>query len=237
MRLPRRLQSPHYCPLPRPYQPGQQALRQPVRPRIQFQHSFTPRRPLVDRSGAPRHTITVARTLPYAPQPLYCLISDVDSYATYLPFVVQSTVTGRHPATRMPTTADLRVGFPPLDGRFNGAVVRCLEPGIVEVDAHDGSGGGGGGGNGGGGVLERLQTQWEIKPVAGHGAKTSTALGSVVGLSIHVVWKNQDLERLTYALLPRVVRALVDAFERKANVVFEGTGGEKDWEWGREREW
>ena len=131
----------------------------------------------------------------------------------------------------MPITADLRVGFPPLDGRFNDAVVRCMEPGIVEVDAHDGSGGsGGGGGNGGGGVYERLQMQWEIKPVAGHGAKTSTALGSVVGLSIHVVWKNQDLERLTYALLPRVVRALVDAFERKAEEVFEGTGKEKEWE-------
>ena len=144
----------------------------------------------------------------------------------------------------MPTTADLRVGFPPLDGHFSGAVVRCLEQGIIEVDAHDGSGGGGGGGgsggrggNGGGGVYERLQMQWEIKPVAGHGAKTCTALGSVVSLSIPVVWKNRDLERLTYALLPRVVRTLVDAFERKAGVVFEGTGKEKEWERVQEREW
>ena len=165
----------------------------------------------------PCRAISASRTLPYGAEALYKLIADIDSYASFLPYVLASTVLTRHPQTGAPLTADLRIGFPPFDETFRSAVT-CTEPSLVEATSSPGSS-----------VFDALRTRWEIRPMvpalaasaAADSDSDSDASSSVVDLRIEVGFKSRMYEVLAQAVIPKVAAEMIDAFEKRAREVLE----------------
>jgi len=62
--------------------------------------------------------LRATRTLPFAPAPLFEVVSSVESYSEFLPFLTASTVTARDPTTGYPTRAFLTVGYGPFSETF-----------------------------------------------------------------------------------------------------------------------
>ncbi|KAF8438739.1 hypothetical protein BGX38DRAFT_1070394, partial [Terfezia claveryi] len=148
-------------------------------------------------------SISATRTLPYTPTALYRIISDIDAYSSFLPYVLDSKVVERHPITSSPTYADLRIGFTPIDETFRSKVT-CEEPSVVEADAS------------GNGIFETLKTRWEIYPAAGLAVPNGEAAGSVVALKIDFGFSNPLYAALTQAVVPKVATLMIDAFEKRA---------------------
>ena len=164
-------------------------------------------------SRPPCQAISASRTLPYGAEALYKLISDIDSYSSFLPYVLASTVLTRHPQTGAPLTADLRIGFPPFDETFRSAVT-CTEPSLVEATSSPGSP-----------VFDALRTRWEIRPATPLPPPSAPPAASVVDLRIEVGFKSRMYEVLAQAVIPKVAGEMIDAFEKRAGEVLGTQGG------------
>lgn len=151
--------------------------------------------------GSTPGVFSATRTLPYPSPSLYKLISDIDSYHTFIPYCINSTVTKRSPPPQSsPVEADLRVGFSGFDETFRSRV-KCTAPSTVEADASDGE------------LFQKLSTRWEIHPRSGSDKE------STVSLKIEFGFNNPVYAALTQAVAPKVAGKLIDAFERRAREV------------------
>ncbi|KAL9069100.1 MAG: hypothetical protein Q9161_005747 [Pseudevernia consocians] len=103
----------------------------PSRPTRTFSHNpFTP-----------LQTYTASRILPYHAPPLYNLIADIAAYPDFLPYCISSTVTSLSAPDpthkkQWPRTADLRIGYGPINELFRSAVY-CLPHTVLEAVAGD----------------------------------------------------------------------------------------------------
>src|SRR3546814_18210045 len=70
------------------------------------------------------------RELPYSPDQMFDLVSDIGSYAQFLPWVVGVRIRSR---TAQEILADLLVGFGPLRDKFTSSVP-LARPGSIEVE-------------------------------------------------------------------------------------------------------
>ncbi|KAI5811524.1 polyketide cyclase/dehydrase and lipid transporter [Peziza echinospora] len=151
-------------------------------------------------------TISATRHLPYPRSALYTLISDIDSYTHFLPYCLSSTVLTRDPATSLPTSADLRIGFAAFDETFRSKVT-CVAPVSVEADAS------------GSALFEKLKTRWEVVE-EGAGEATS----STVSLHIEFGFTNPLYAALSQAVVPKLAGTMIDAFEKRAEDVLGRKG-------------
>ncbi|KAF2480548.1 hypothetical protein BDY17DRAFT_318225 [Neohortaea acidophila] len=179
-------------------------------------------------------TISATRTLPYATSAIYAVISDVNSYATYYPFCTESRVTKysrptAHDGKKYPEEAKLVIGFGDAASEAFYSRVYCVPERIVEavsgeaestipaeeIGHHDvrpsaedrtrvGS------------VLEHLSTRWTLRALERE--KTE------VSLRIEVKFANPVYAALSQAAVPKVAEKLIEAFERRLEVVAEGRG-------------
>src|SRR3546814_13687580 len=69
------------------------------------------------------------RELPYSPDQMFDLVSDIGSYAQFLPWVVGVRIRSR---TEQEILADLLVGFGPLREKFTSRVT-LDRPGSIEI--------------------------------------------------------------------------------------------------------
>ncbi|MEM7570649.1 MAG: type II toxin-antitoxin system RatA family toxin, partial [Pseudomonadota bacterium] len=76
----------------------------------------------------PRHR--ERKRLPYTPQQLFDLVSDIETYPSFLPWCVGARVTER---TDNMVTADLVIGFKMFRERFRSQVT-LSRPGHIHVD-------------------------------------------------------------------------------------------------------
>ncbi|KAH8423066.1 ubiquinone-binding COQ10-like protein [Aspergillus melleus] len=181
--------------------------------------------------------LTATRTLPYAPASLFRVISSVESYADFLPFLSASTVTHRDPQTGYPTRAFLTVGYGPISETFTSKVDCDESRWVVEarsgakfgVDSKDGqspteitqgqSQGQSGGLFGGifpganEGIFEYLSTRWELVPEAGEQRQTT------VRLRIEFEFKSQLHAAMMKAVEHQMATAMIDAFEQRIREV------------------
>ncbi|KAJ5682037.1 Cyclase/dehydrase [Penicillium maclennaniae] len=81
----------------------------------------------------PKRVLTATRTLPFSPALLFKVISSVESYSQFLPFLTASTVTARDPNSGYPTQAFLTVGYGPLSETFTSRVDCDSAKGVVEA--------------------------------------------------------------------------------------------------------
>ncbi|KAH8733292.1 dehydrase and lipid transport-domain-containing protein [Ilyonectria robusta] len=163
-------------------------------------------------SSPTTQSLTATRRLPYAPAPLYDLISDIDSYVQFVPYCSRSRVTqwsdpdaaGR----RWPTLADLHVGWGGFDEVFTSRL-RCV-PG-VSVEAVSGSTQPGGGGPDASAVFRSLVTRWSVKELA-----SLPSPSTEVHLAIDFQFTNPLYAAVSAAVSDKVAGLMIEAFEKQA---------------------
>lgn len=141
----------------------------------------------------PKHS--EIRPLPYTPDQMFTLVTDVGSYQDFLPWVVATRVRSDS-ETEM--VADLIVGFGPLRETFTSRVVKS-RPGAVDVDYVDGP-------------LKYLHNHWRFRP-DGKG-------GSLVEFSVDFAFRSRTFEALAGRVFGEAVRRMVSAFEARAKVLY-----------------
>ncbi|KAL4973186.1 hypothetical protein BDW66DRAFT_142726 [Aspergillus desertorum] len=179
--------------------------------------------------------LTASRTLPYPPSPLFNVISSVESYAEFLPFLAASTVTARDPETRYPTQAYLTVGYGPLSETFTSKVDCDRERWVVEAqsgnrfvqeqrDSNNKRSTPGLGALAGltgfpgadEGIFEYLSTRWELIPeAASEGKEASTT----VKLEIRFEFKSQLYASMMSAVEGQMAGIMIEAFEKRIREV------------------
>lgn len=105
------------------------------------------KRPFITLPSAPSQTLQATRILPYPSPALYAIISDIDAYASFLPYCKSSKITSTSSAapiperdpekegtkqTTYPATADLTVGWGGVEETFTSKLL-CAPPYTVEA--------------------------------------------------------------------------------------------------------
>ncbi|KAL2808178.1 hypothetical protein BJX63DRAFT_410016 [Aspergillus granulosus] len=211
-----------------------------------FLSSFIPSPPTPNNnSNGNSRILTATRSLPYAPPPLFRVISSVESYADFLPFLTASTVTARDPETNYPTRAYLTIGYGPLSETFTSKVDCDPANWVVEARSGErfkdvaGAGSGAGAGGGGGlssglgalagfagfpgadeGIFEYLSTRWELVPEEGSsGTGPGGQPRTTVKLEIRFEFKNQLYAKMMGAVEGQMAGIMIEAFEKRIREV------------------
>lgn len=146
----------------------------------------------------PRHSET--RHLPYSPDQLYDLVTDVARYGEFLPWV--SAVRVRSDSeTEM--VADLVVGFKAIREKFTSRVEK-KRPERVHVDYVDGP-------------LKYLHNDWAFRP-DGKG-------GTFVDFAVDFAFRSALFEALAGQMFDRALRKMIGAFEERAAVLYGAGAG------------
>ncbi|KAJ6187257.1 hypothetical protein N7519_002165 [Penicillium mononematosum] len=198
--------------------------------------SFLPSSNNNNNNNSPHRVLTATRTLPYNPALLYKVISSVEAYSQFLPFLTASTVTARDPETGYPTQAFLTVGYGPLSETFTSRVICDVEKLTVEAksganyakEVQDGRAGKSSSSSGlsgffpgaNEGLFEYLSTRWELVPVS-PGAQGGPL--TKVNLEVRFEFRSQMHATLMSAVEGQMAGVMIEAFEKRIREV-EGKG-------------
>ncbi|CAI4210459.1 unnamed protein product [Parascedosporium putredinis] len=157
-------------------------------------------------SPAPQ-VLTASRLLPYPTGPLYDIISDVDSYASFVPFCSSSAS----------PTATLRVGWGGFQDSFTsrldcvpGSVVEAVSGSAARLIADPGRRLS----TGNSAVLKSLSTRWTLEPRTVAGAE-----GAEVNLTIRFEFANPLYAAVSSAVSETVAAKMIEAFESHARKI------------------
>ncbi|KAH0493743.1 hypothetical protein TgHK011_000395 [Trichoderma gracile] len=173
------------------------------------------RRAFISLPGSSPQSLVATRTLPYAREPLYELIADVDSYASFVPYCSRSRVTQWSPpdasGRRWPALADLHVGWGGFDEVFTSRL-RCV-PG-VSVEARSGGSAGDGPAKDASSVFKTLETLWSLTPVTRQSATTPS---TEVRLTITFEFVNPLYAAVSAAVSDKMAALMIEAFEKRVH--------------------
>ncbi|MEM1021152.1 MAG: type II toxin-antitoxin system RatA family toxin [Pseudomonadota bacterium] len=141
----------------------------------------------------PRHR--ERKRLPYTPQQLFDLVSDIETYPQFLPWCVGARITDK---TDHMVTADLVIGFKMFRERFRSQVT-LSRPGHIHVDYVRGP-------------LKYLHNDWKFHPEEDG--------GTTIDFWVDFEFKNRLFERMVGGLFSEAVRRMVSAFEKRAHVLY-----------------
>ncbi len=169
-------------------------------------------------SASTTQHLTATRTLPYPIPALYTLISDVDSYSSFVPYCSTSKVTQwskpdpEHDDRRWPTQADLHVGWGGFNEVFTSRL-RCVPNVSVEAVS-------GGPQEAASAVFRSLVTRWSLREATrpSH-SQTSSATASPateVHLSLKYEFANPLYAAVSAAVSDKVAGMMIEAFEQRA---------------------
>ncbi|KAI1911180.1 Coenzyme Q-binding protein coq10, mitochondrial [Ophidiomyces ophidiicola] len=169
--------------------------------------SFTPQ-----FSAPPPRSLSASRTLSFPPLPLFRMISAVESYRDFLPFLTASTVTARDRTTGYPTQAYLTVGYGPLSETFHSKV-ECDESKWT-VGARSGEIAFQRKGEEGkdGGLFEYLDTIWKLEPLEGRAVGMEM---TKVNLSVNFRFRNAMHAAMMSAVENQVAGLMIESFEKR----------------------
>ncbi len=141
----------------------------------------------------PKHHET--RALPYAPEQMYAMVSDVARYPEFLPWV--SAIRVRSDSETL-MVADMIVGFKGLRETFTSRVTK-QRPSSIHVDYLDGP-------------LKYLKNDWSFRPDGKDGC--------LVDFSVDFAFKNRVFEMLAGQVFDRALRKMIGAFEARAAALY-----------------
>ncbi|HKR16680.1 type II toxin-antitoxin system RatA family toxin [Rhizorhapis sp.] len=141
----------------------------------------------------PHHSET--RHLPYTPEQMFDLVSDVKRYPEFLPWVSAVRVRSNNDSEMV---ADLIVGFKALRESFTSRVHK-VRPTEVDVDYVEGP-------------LKHLHNHWRFRP-DGKG-------GSFVEFSVDFSFKSHLFEMLAGQMFDKALRKMIGAFETRADELY-----------------
>jgi coenzyme Q-binding protein COQ10 len=141
----------------------------------------------------PRHTET--RHLPYSPEQMFDLVSDVKHYADFLPWVAATRIRSD---SEHEMIADLVVGFKSLKETFTSRAIKDRPRGI-KIDYVEGP-------------LKYLHNNWTFEP-DGKG-------GTNIGFCVDFAFKSRIFETLAGQMFDRALRRMIGAFETRAHELY-----------------
>jgi coenzyme Q-binding protein COQ10 len=160
-------------------------------------------------------TLRATRTLPFPPSPLYEIISSVESYAEFLPFLAASTVTARDPQSGYPSQAFLTVGYGPFKETFTSRVTCDRSQWVVEARSGGGVGDDGRPVPGGDeGLFNHLSTKWQLVPETQQ-QNVGDQVTTQVQLEIRFRFQNAMHTAMMGAVEDKVAAVMIEAFERR----------------------
>lgn len=186
-------------------------------------------------NNSPKRVLTATRTLPNSPAVLFKVISSVESYSQFLPFLTASTVTARDPETGHPTQAFLTVGYGPLSETFTSKVDCDPVKGTVEArsgarfsNGPAGQNSGDSNASNGGlsaffpganeGIFEYLSTRWELAPLTP--ADAAGGPSTKVHLEVRFEFRNQMHAALMSAMEGQMASVMIEAFEKRIRELY-----------------
>lgn len=141
----------------------------------------------------PHHSET--RHLPYTPEQMYDLVTDVSRYPEFLPWVTAVRV---RVDTETEMVADLIVGFKALRESFTSRVHK-VRPSEVDVDYLEGP-------------LKHLHNHWRFRP--------DRKGGCYVEFSVDFAFKSHLFEMLAGQMFDKALRKMIGAFETRADALY-----------------
>ncbi|KAI1006543.1 hypothetical protein K3495_g1677 [Podosphaera aphanis] len=112
------------------------ALYRSLRPTQAWKFRCSTRRSFLSLPGSDPQCFTATRILPYNSHHVYDLISDIDSYASFVPYCQYSKVTKRSlpdkDGRRWPSEADMTIGWGGFEETFTSRLF-CVPGSIVEA--------------------------------------------------------------------------------------------------------
>lgn len=145
----------------------------------------------------PKHNET--RQLPYTPDQMFDLVSDVARYPEFLPWVSAIRVRSDDGAEMV---ADMIVGFKGLKETFTSRVHKH-RPDHVRVDYLDGP-------------LKHLHNEWAFRD-DGKG-------GTLVDFEVEFEFKSRLFEMLAGQMFDKALRKMIGAFETRAAELYAPSG-------------
>ena len=230
-------------------------LRRTCSPRLQnFRQVELYRRGFLSLLGSEVITLNESRILPYNSASIYTLISDVDRYASFIPYCQESRVTRwSEPDIRgkiWPEQADLKVGWGGFEETFTSKL-NCVPDTIVEAL----------GGDAVSAVSKQqlpnrssrletpampnnifkwLSTKWTVKPLHHKPLSRNPTTREMVQndrdltevhLAIEFQFANPIYGSLSKAVTPKLAEVMIEAFERRAKLLLDtpkARGGHND---------
>ena len=136
------------------------------------------------------------RIVPYPAELMYAVVSDVEKYPEFLPWVVALRVLARD-ENRL--TAEMAVGYGALRERYTSDVV--LDPAALRVDV--------------------AQTKGPFNTLENHWRFTPSGEGCEIEFSILFEFRSRLLHSVAGAKFEKVMLRLADAFEARAKTLKE----------------
>ena len=140
---------------------------------------------------------TETRSVPYPAELMYAVVSDVEKYPEFLPWVVALRVLSRRDDGM---TAEMAVGYGALRERYTSDVK--LTPAIHRIDVDQIKG-----------PFKTLENHWQFTP---------REEGCEVTFSILFEFKSRLLHSVAGAKFEKVMLKMADAFEARAKTIQEG---------------
>ena len=140
---------------------------------------------------------TETRSVPYPAELMYAVVSDVEKYPDFLPWVVALRVLARNPDGM---SAEMAIGYGGLRERYTSDI--RLIPAIHRIDVTQTSG-----------PFKVLENHWQFTP-KGEGCE--------VTFSILFEFKSRLLHSVAGAKFEKVMLKMADAFEARAKDIQEG---------------
>lgn len=186
----------------------------------------------------PLHTLYATYTLPYAPLPVYNLITDIPSYPQFVPFVTSARVTAwspradAHHERHWPAVAALEVAFGDKMRESFSANLVCAPPthergeGIVEAF----------GGEAVPEVMPEHYDEYVAKVQKGSPLRTVRALwtvkevqeGAQVRLRVEYAFRSQVFEQVGTSMAKKVADQVAEAFQARAKQVLRKHEGNRN---------
>ena len=136
--------------------------------------------------------------VPFTPDQLFEMVSDVQSYPKFLPWCVGARIRS---ADDELIVADLMIGYKLLRGRFTSRVTLDREKWKIETEFTDGP-------------FKFLRNQWEFK---------SCPEGCQIVFLVEFEFRSTVLQKLVSVLFNEVVLRMVSAFEKRAYFLYGNT--------------
>ncbi len=145
---------------------------------------------------------SVTRRLPYSPGQLFDLVSDVERYPEFVPWVTNLRAWNRKPAGegRESLDAEATVKFAIVKERFATRVTLDSAASIIDVELLSGP-------------FSHLTNRWRF---------TAEGAGTLVDFSIDFAFRSRLLDRLLAANTGYAVSRLMACFEGRARALYGG---------------
>ena len=134
------------------------------------------------------------RVLPYTPEQLFALVTDIERYPEFLPWCLAARIRERRPNL---VIADMVIGFRIFRERFTSRVA-FDPPQRIDVTYAEGP-------------FRRLNNHWVFERVAG---------GCRIDFYVDFEFKSRLMQRVIEVLFSEAVRRMVGAFERRARDLY-----------------